>query len=46
MFFETIAYIVDTYMWFLIAALIVGMVTGWVAATDADKNAGEQEGSQ
>lgn len=32
MFFETVAYIADTYMWFLIAAFVLGIVTGWVAA--------------
>ncbi|GEM_PF-5134718 len=37
MFFETVAYIADTYMWFLIAALVIGIVTGWVAAGDDDK---------
>ncbi len=30
--FESIAFIIDTYTWFLVAALLIGVVTGWFAS--------------
>ncbi len=34
MSFESIAYIIDTYMWFLFAALLIGVAVGWLASDE------------
>jgi len=34
--FESIAYIVDTYIWFLLAALLIGLAVGWLAGGEPE----------
>jgi hypothetical protein len=33
MSFASIANTIDTYLWFFIAALLIGVITGWFAST-------------
>jgi len=38
MIFSIIANLIDTYWVFLSAALLIGIITGWFAATDDQQN--------